>query len=92
MGLFGMSFVVCIDDGQDQSSRGGWFAHMAGDEAMTAKKRLFGLAPIVAETARAKNLLLPETEEEIAAAEAEVAGLEDDLPQRLRESPALCGV
>jgi len=51
---------------------------------MRGKKRSVGLGRLIAETARSKNLLLPETEEEIAAAETEVAGLSIDLPPRLR--------
>lgn len=58
---------------------------------MTAKKRSVGLGRLLAETARSKKLLLPETEEEIAAAETEVAGLEIDLPQRLRSPLAFMG-
>ena len=50
---------------------------------MTTKKRSVGLSRLLAETSRSKKFLLPETEEEIAAAEAEVACLEIDLPQRL---------
>lgn len=48
------------------------------------------LLQILVETARSMGLLLPESEQEIAVAETEVAGLkDDDLPQRLREPDAL---
>ena len=52
-----------------------------------AKKRTVNLLPILAEVAREKKLLLPVTEEEIAAAEAEVADQKVDLPPRLQEPP-----
>lgn len=58
---------------------------------MTAKKRSVGLGRLLAETAKSKKLLLPDTEEEIAAAEVEVAGLEFELPQRLRDPMVFIG-
>lgn len=51
------------------------------------KKRTVNLIPILAEVAREKKLLLPVTEEEIAAAEVEVADQKVDLPPRLQEPP-----
>ena len=58
---------------------------------MTAKKRAVGLDRLLAETARSKKLLVPTIEEEIAAAETEVASLDIDLPQRLRSPLAFMG-